>query len=238
MIKNHNIVITGTSRGIGNKLTKKFLKNGNYVWGCSRNDTKINNKKYFHSKLDLTKEKQVKKWIEKIEKKTQKKIDIFISNAAIYESSLNILDNDKSIYKTIKTNLIAPMLITSLVSRIMSKRKNGTIIFLSSAASILNDIGTSAYASSKSGLETFSAILNKELKIFNIKVFTLRILYIKTKLSMKLKNNQVKILKNKFKSNIFGSIDKIYSQICKINNSKGKLNNALIFDKKTNKRKF
>jgi len=51
---------------------------------------------------------------------------------------------------------------------------------------------------------------------------------------MKLKNYQVQTLKSKFKSNIFGSVDKIYSQICKINNSKSKLNKSLIFDKKNN----
>jgi len=232
LIKNYNIVITGTSRGIGLKLAKKFLNNGNYVWGCSKQKIKINNKKYFHTKLNLTKDKEVKKWIEKIEKESKKKIDIFIFNAAIYESCLNILDNNRSIYKTIETNLIAPIFITSLVSRIMIKKKYGTIIFFSSAASILNDIGTSTYASSKSGLETFSSILKKELEIFNIKVFVLRILYIKTRLSKKLKNDQVRNLKNKFKSNILGSVDKIYSQICKIDNSKNNLNKILISDGK------
>ena len=234
MIKNYNIVITGTSRGIGHELTKKFLNNGNYVWGCSRQNIKINNKKYFHTKLNLTKDKEVKKWIKKIENESKKKIDIFISNAAIYESCLNILDNRKSIYKTIETNLIAPIFITSLVSRIMIKKKHGTIIFFSSAASVLNDIGTSAYASSKSGLETFSSILKKELKVFDIKIFVLRILYIKTRLSQKLKNDQVRNLKKKFKTNILGSVDKIYSQICKINNIKNNLNKTLISDKKIN----
>ena len=34
--KNKNILITGTSKGIGNFLAKKFLKTGNNVWGCSR----------------------------------------------------------------------------------------------------------------------------------------------------------------------------------------------------------
>ena len=57
MIKNLNIVITGTSRGVGLELTKKLLIYGNNVWGCSRNKSNISNKKYFHTRLDLCKEK-------------------------------------------------------------------------------------------------------------------------------------------------------------------------------------
>ena len=137
MIKNSNIVITGTSRGVGYELAKKFLSNNNKVWGCSRGKSNISNKNYFHSKIDLSKESKIKIWVKKIEKQTSKKIDIFISNSSIFNRNLNSLDSDSSINDTIKINLIAPMLITKYFSRSMIQNKSGTLIFLSSVATIL-----------------------------------------------------------------------------------------------------
>ena len=86
---------------------------------------------------------QSKKWVKKIEKQTNKKIDILISNSSIFNRSLNSLEADSSITETIKTNLLAPMIITKHISRCMIQNKKGTIIFFSSIASILEDIGTS-----------------------------------------------------------------------------------------------
>ena len=230
MVKNLNIVITGTSKGLGYDLAKKFLINNNFVWGCSREKSKIKNVNYFHSRIDLTNEKQIKKWVIKIEKETKKKVDIFISNAAVYKRSLNALDNSSSISKTIETNLISPILLTNFLSKNMIQNKSGMIILFSSAASILHDTGTSAYASSKSGLETFGKILKKELAIFNIKVFIFRLIYLKTGLSKKLSSKQIKDLKNKFKTDNLGSTEKIYNQINKIYKKKKIIEN-LIFDK-------
>ena len=92
MIKNLNIIITGTTSGIGNELTKKFLDGGNNVWGCARKESNINSSNYFHTKVDLSDSKQIENWIRKVEKETNKKIDIFIVNAVNYERKLNSLD--------------------------------------------------------------------------------------------------------------------------------------------------
>ncbi len=236
LIKNSNIVITGTSRGVGYELAKKFLSQNNKVWGCSRGKSNIYNKNYFHSKIDLSKDSKIKIWIKKIEKQTSKKIDIFISNSSIFNRNLNSLDSDSSITDTIKTNLLAPMLITKHFSRSMIQNKSGTIIFLSSVATILEEIGSSSYSSSKSGLETFSKIVKKELNLFNIKVFVFRILYVSTKLSNKLDKNKIINLKKKFKTNKFGTFEKIFSNITKVHNGKKDLINPVLFDTPKNKK--
>ena len=235
LIKNSNIVITGTSRGVGYKLAKKFLSNNNKVWGCSRGKSNIYNKNYFHSKIDLSKESKIHIWVKKIEKQTSKKIDIFISNSSIFNRNLNSLDSDSSINDTIKINLIAPMLITKYFSRSMIQNKSGTLIFLSSIATILDEIGSSSYSSSKSGLETFSKIIKKELNIFNIKVCVFRILYVSTKLSNELHKNKIIDLKKKFKTNKFGTVEKIFSNIIKIHDNKKNLTDTILFDSLINK---
>ena len=77
MIKNSNIVITGTSHGIGRELTIKLLKNSNQVWGCSRKDDLIKMKNYFHCRVNLSDLNQIKEWINKVSKESSGKIDIF-----------------------------------------------------------------------------------------------------------------------------------------------------------------
>jgi short-subunit dehydrogenase len=237
LIRNSNIVITGTSRGVGYELAKKFLSNGNKVWGCSRRKSNIHKKNYFHTKMNLCNENKIKKWVKKIEKQTNKKIDILISNSSIFNRSLNSLEAESSITETIKTNLLAPMMITKHISKCMIQNKKGTIIFFSSIASILEEIGTSSYASSKSALESFSKIIKNELKIFNINVSVFRILYVSTELSNKLNKKKIINLKKKFKTNKFGTINKIYKNIVKIFEDKKNTPNTVLFDtlKKSNK---
>ena len=185
MIKNKNILITGTSKGIGNYLAKKFLKTGNKVWGCSRNISKIKHKNYVHKKIDLQNEKKILDWIKDIYNKKKFDVDILINNAAIYEKNLNFFYNIKNINSSYKINIIAPIIITNLVSKQMIKKRQGLIIFMSSAASVLQEPGTSLYASSKAALETYAKVIKKEFLNFNIDVSVLRIQYIKTSLSQR-----------------------------------------------------
>ena len=231
LIKNSNIIITGTSSGIGLQLVKRLLKNNNKIWGCSRTKNKISEKNYFHKKVDLSDSKQIEKWISQIEKETNKKIDIFISNAAIFKRQLNPLDSFNSILQTVSINLIAPMLLTNMISKSMIQKKKGLILFFSSVAAIINDRGSSSYASTKSGLETFGQILKNELIKFNVKVATLRILYLPTKLSGELNDRDIKILRMKFKTNKFGTIDKLLKEIDKLYNLKKPLQTSLFYDK-------
>ena len=239
MIKNSNIIITGTSSGIGKELAIKFLNQGNTVWGCARNGSTINKNNYFHKKLDLSNTNQIKKWVDEVESKTNKKIDIFISNAAVFTRKLNPLDSFDAISETIKVNLIAPMLITNMISKFMIQNKKGLIVLFSSAAAVINNlklpisltIGTSSYAASKSGLETFGHIVRKELEKFNVKVSTIRVLHAPTRLSEKLSKEEVKVLKSKFKSDKFGNPEKIFKKINKLYNLKKIPKNNLFSDK-------
>ena len=191
---------------------------------------KINNKNYFHSKVDLRSKKEIKHWIQKIEKQSNNKIDIFISNAAQFVRKLHSLDSIDTIEDTIKTNLITPMVISNMVSKIMIKNKIGLMIFFSSVAVELNQIGSSTYAASKAGIETFSKVVNNELKDLNIKVATIRILYIPTKLSDQLSKKEIKNLVKKFKTNLFNNINNLFKKIEEIYHSKRVLKKNVFFD--------
>tara|TARA_B100000029_G_scaffold514881_1_gene619452 strand:+ start:841 stop:1557 length:717 start_codon:yes stop_codon:yes gene_type:complete len=230
LIKNKNIIITGTSTGIGKKLATNLLKKNNYVWGCSRTNSVINHKNYKHCKIDLENFESLSNWIGKIKKDTREKVDLLICNAAVFNRSLNLHETKKNILKTINVNLSSNIILSKLVSDIMVKRKNGLIIFFSSVATKINQEGSSSYSASKSGIETFSQVLSKELKKYRIKVHTLRIIFFPTRLSKGLNKAGLNNILKKFKSNMFNSDKKIINQIDKI--FKNKLSSKTIINDK------
>ena len=100
LTRNKNIIITGTSSGIGKKTnTSIFKKKNNFVWGCSRNKPNINHKNYKHYIVNLENVSSLKKWINKVVSESNRKIDLLICNAAIFNRSLNIKENSKIFIK-------------------------------------------------------------------------------------------------------------------------------------------
>ena len=225
------IVITGTSSGIGFELARKFLKSGNLVWGCSRSKSTILHKNYKHKVLNLEKKNHIEKWIKQISKDSSNEIDICVLNAAFYERNLNYFETEQNIIKTISVNLISSILISKKISKLMINNNRGMIVFFSSSAVVVKDIGTSTYSSSKIALETFAQILNKELKKFKIKIFIFRLNYLKTRLSKDLKKTEVRKLLKKFKTNIFNNTNKVYSKIIELFKKNINTQNILISDK-------
>lgn len=225
------IIITGTSSGLGLELAKKFLSDGNYVWGCSRSKSSILHKNYSHSIIDIEKVKQINKWVNKIKNETTNNVDLLILNAAYYKRNLNFFESDKDIVKTISINLISSILIIKKITELMLKKNKGMIVFFSSSAVVVKDVGTSSYSSSKAGLEMFAKILDKEIKKFKIKTFIFRINYIKTKLSKSLTRNRVKKLKKKFSTNKFKNVNQVYLKILELLKKKTNTKNFLISDK-------
>ena len=188
-------------------------------------------KNYKHKVLNLEKKNHIEKWIKQISKDSSNEIDICVLNAAFYERNLNYFETEQNIIKTISVNLISSILISKKISKLMINNNRGMIVFFSSSAVVVKDIGTSTYSSSKIALETFAQILNKELKKFKIKIFIFRLNYLKTRLSKDLKKTELRKLLKKFKSNIFNNTNKVYSKIIELFKKNINTQNILISDK-------
>ncbi len=50
----HNVLITGTSRGIGRETALLFLENGYTVYGLDREKGSIENENYHHLQCDVS----------------------------------------------------------------------------------------------------------------------------------------------------------------------------------------
>lgn len=180
------IIITGASSGLGMEIANNLSKYDAKIIVCARNLKKL--KKNFHhkknilyKKVDVSDSKEIKKFI-KIVLKKFKRVDILINNAGTAKK--NYIDNieDKNIYKTINTNLIAPFFFLKYLIPVMKKNNYGRIVNISSGGAINCVSKYSLYSASKAGLNTLAKSVTNEVKTYNIKINTLSPGPIKTKL--------------------------------------------------------
>ena len=168
MIKNKNIIITGISKGIGEKLAKNFADE-NKIYGISRSEYKSPHSNIVHFKCDLGDEKQINQTVRNIFKDC-KSIDILVNNAAVLRTLPISIMSDKDIKDMVSVNLLGLIFMTKYVLRYMVRKKYGRIINISSMAPKISAVGDSVYAATKAGLESFSKIINKEGHNSNVTV--------------------------------------------------------------------
>jgi len=72
-----------------------------------------------------------------------------------------------------QVNFFSQTIFTQYILKSMIKRKNGSIIYISSSSALDSNIGRSAYSASKAALISQSKTLSKELGSLNIRVNTI-----------------------------------------------------------------
>lgn len=198
-LKNKIVLITGSSRGIGKEIAKKFLENGAIVIGISKDkDIKsiIKRKKYEHFFCDLNNKEDIQKTLNKITRKF-KQVNILINNAGItLESSKSEIKNINNFNKTIKINLTAPYIFSSsIVKKMAMKKQGGTIINISSIGGELGFPNNPAYLSSKSALIGLTRSFARDFGKYNINCNAVLPGYFKTDMNKKSLNNRSKRIK-------------------------------------------
>ncbi|WP_096028632.1 SDR family NAD(P)-dependent oxidoreductase [Campylobacter lanienae] len=184
-----NIIITGTSKGIGNALAKLYLDEGHTIIGCSKSKPNITHANYHHYAIDATDEKSVIDMIRDIGRKF--KIDILINNIGtttlnhIATTNLDLVDE---IYRV---NFRTTFLFTKEVAKIMMKNRKGSIVNISSIAVPLNLEGEAVYASMKSAIEKFTQISAREFGYYGIRINALGISLTKTDLTKTLPKDKI-----------------------------------------------
>lgn len=179
ILKNKVSVITGSNRGIGKCILENFALNRSDIFACVRNIDKdftnlVNSliKKYKIKieivSLDLSDDNSIKKAVEQIAK--NKKVDILVNNAGIIHSSLFSMTPKKVFDEIFNINFFSQMIFTQYISKIMIKKKSGSIINVSSNAAFIPSEGRIAYAASKSAIVTASRVMALEFGRYNIRV--------------------------------------------------------------------
>lgn len=172
------VLITGSSRGIGEAIAKKLNKSYNLVLTYNKNKDKAlnlleelrkENPNVIAVKCDVKNENDVNNLFDLAEKNFSH-VDILINNAGISYFGL-LQDMDFSSWNDIiDTNLSSIFLTSKRAIPNMLSQKSGVIINMSS---IWGNLGASlevAYSASKGGINSFTKALSKELIPSNIRV--------------------------------------------------------------------
>ncbi len=207
------ILITGTSRGIGNFLAHHFLAENYFVIGCSRSASTISNDNYYHFNVDVSDENAVM-GVFKYIRAERKRLDILINNAAINPAIVSAaLLPYETIQKTYKVNVFAPMLFCREAVKIMGRKKFGRIINLGSMASKHEVPGEALYTSSKAALNAYTRVLAKEVNRQGITVNVVAPSAIRTELSEKINQAALAEVLSRNAINDYGSFEDVSNAI-------------------------
>lgn len=170
------VLLTGATSGIGLATGLRLAKEGYEVYGIGRTIKQdIDYPENFRLfSCDITDTDSLNKTLQTI--KTQMKEPapaILIHSAGIGLYGLQETLQPEEIKTLIRTNLEAPVLITTEFLSFMKQRKSGHIIFLSSVTAKKSNTYGCAYGATKAGLLSFANSLFDEARKNNIKVTTL-----------------------------------------------------------------
>lgn len=167
MSTQRNILITGTSRGLGKEQAEHFLNMGDHVYGCARSEGHIEHPNYFHYQLDIASPEAVAEFFFSLRKKI-KQLDAVINNAGIASMNAFALTPVESFQKTFNVNVQGTFLFCQKALGLLKRSPNPRIINMTTVAVPLQLEGEAIYAASKSAIETLTRILAKEYGRFGI----------------------------------------------------------------------
>lgn len=183
---NRVVFITGASSGIGNATAKKFIKNGDLVYGMARKDFVLNGGVAL--KGDVTNPSDIENALNFIISK-HNRVDIIINNAGMGISGPVEVAKPEDIKKQFDVNFFGAVNVTQAFLPYLRKSK-GYIINVSSIMAFIPLHFQSFYSASKGALDNFSLALRQEVKPYGIKVCNIQPGDVKTGFTdSRIKNN-------------------------------------------------
>ena len=171
-------IVTGGSRGIGKSICETFAENGcnvaftyNNSKESAENLAKDLNKLGIKAKAyksDASNYEDANKLVEDVLKDFES-IDILVNNAGIKKDSLLMRMEKSDFDSVINTNLSSVFNLTKASIKTFLKKRNGSIINISSVVGVKGNAGQSNYSASKAGIIGFSKSIALELGSRNIR---------------------------------------------------------------------
>ncbi len=170
------VLVTGTSRGLGLAIARRLIDDGYFVIGSGRRETDAVHQlrdahpKCFHFvPFDLAEVGEIHHFVLSINKAHGPLFGL-INNAAIGLDGVLGTMHNSDIERVLRINVLAPMILTKYVVRIMMRHREGRVVNISSIIASTGFSGLTAYAGSKAAIEGFTRSLAREIGRFNVTV--------------------------------------------------------------------
>lgn len=176
-LENKNVLITGSTRGIGLSIAQEFARRGANVVLNGRSKipkTLLQGFESYGVKVigisgDISQEADAKRMIDEAIAQLGS-VDILVNNAGITNDKLLLKMTEADFETVLKVNLTGAFNMTQAVLKPMIKARQGAIINVSSVVGLTGNIGQANYAASKAGLIGFSKSVAKEVAGRGIRV--------------------------------------------------------------------
>ena len=176
-LKNKNVFVTGSTRGIGLAVAHKFASLGANVVLNGRSEISEDLLAQFADygvtvvgiSGDISNGEDAKRMVaEAIEKLGS--VDVLVNNAGITNDKLMLKMSEEDFDRVLDTNLKGTFNMIRHASRQMIRQKSGKIINIASVSGILGNAGQSNYAASKAGVIGLTKTMARELAARGINV--------------------------------------------------------------------
>jgi 3-oxoacyl-[acyl-carrier protein] reductase len=185
--QNKTALITGSGRGIGKETAIQLAEHVANIVICSRTQSEINsvikeikivNNNQVNDVLGLRCDVSVSSDVNflvqsAVNKFGSETIDILVNNAGVAFDKKLLDTTEVEWDQTINTNLKGAFLFTKAILPYMIKRRSGTIINVNSGAGKTGFSDLSSYCASKFGLAGLAESLALEVEMYNIRVMTI-----------------------------------------------------------------
>ena len=190
-LKNKNILITGSTRGIGLAIAHECAKEGANLVIHGTKPEKVNEivkqlKETYPTKIVgfayNIKEFENCQNLVKQSLESLNSLDVLINNAGITKDNLLLRMSEEEWSDVIQTNLTSVFSMTKAISKSFLKQKSGKIINMSSVVGIIGNAGQANYAAAKGGINTFTKTIAKEFGAKGIQCNAIAPGFIKTEM--------------------------------------------------------
>ncbi len=171
MLKDKVCLVTGSARGIGLAVARRFAENGarivlsDVLEGPLKESVTQFEAEGFSVRgfvSDVTKVDQVERLISSATGAFGS-LDVVVNNAGITRDTLLIRMSEDDWDKVIAVNLKGAFLVSQAAAKVMMKQRSGRIINISSVVGLMGNFGQVNYSASKAGLLGLTKSVAREL---------------------------------------------------------------------------
>lgn len=164
-----NVIITGSSSGIGLAAAKLFSSHGHAVFGLDIEKPKQTFKNFFHFHCDVTNSKEIKNIVDEIAKK-QKTIDALVNNAGVHFSANIENTSDEDFTRVLNINFAGCFFAIRSVLPYMKNQKQSSIVLVGSEQALVGKKNSAIYGATKGAMAQLTKSTALDYAKYNIRV--------------------------------------------------------------------